>query len=304
MTNKLLIFIPQKQCTKQSGYIFGKVVHNTQSDLNKIYIIGVRKLNAVESAKSTLSTIGYYSDTNNTTKIQSLDRKHSDWIYIVVKCYEDESRDEYRVTNVIINNKRLDSSTIRITIVLYDQRALQETELFESKAASGDHFYELAKLIQSKKDELRVKSRFVLIKETLLIYHMVFYLYPVLSLSKVVEKLLPILKYSSLGLHVYSWLENIKWMLITVIRNKSFTLKTGNYALAIAIDMTLGIFVLRLLRYYIEDAPPSQVLLNNAEASLKYAVFIKMTICVCGGSFTFPSKNLMYPQLKIFDSEI
>lgn len=268
MANDLLIFIPQGlPLTEQSGYLFGKVAHDVHSDLNKIYIVGVRKVSSAESAKSTLGAIGYYSDTDDTTK-ESLDRKHCDWIRVVARRSEDGSRrDVYRLASVVLNNKKLNPLATRAVIILYDQRALRETELFESKVASGDHFYELAKLVQSRKDELKTESRFVRVKETLLAYHMTLYLYPVLFLSKVTETLLPVLRYSSLGLHIYSWLENIKWMLITVIRNKSFTLKTGNYASAILVDMMLGIFILRLLRYYIEDELPSQVLLNNAEAS-------------------------------------
>ncbi|XP_070172718.1 phosphatidylinositol N-acetylglucosaminyltransferase subunit Q [Polyergus mexicanus] len=262
MINNLLVFIPQGLCGKQSGYVLGKVIYDTHSDLKKFYIISLPKVGSSELTKCTLDTIGYYSNMNNVAK-EFLDYKHSDWVHITTKCSENK-QDEYYLTSIVLNNKKIDLSTICATIILYDQRALQETELFESKAASGDHFYELAKLIQSMRDELRIKSKFVCIWETLLTYHILFYLYPVLWLSKITEKFLPILKYSSLGLHIYSWLENFKWMLITILHDKNFKLKTGNYALAIVIDIALGIFVLRLLQYYIEDQP-SQLLLNNAE---------------------------------------
>lgn len=267
MTSNLLVFIPQGLYIEQSGYIFGKVIHDTYNNMKRIYIIGSRKVGSLELTKSTLDTIGCCTNSNNAAK-ESLDRKHSDWIHITVKSSGSKMRIEYYLTNIVLNNVNVDPSTTRTVIVLYDQRALQESELFQSKAVSGDHFYELAKLIQSKKDELRVKSRFTRVKETLLIYHMLFYLYPVLLVSRLTEKLLLVLKYSCLGLHVHSWLENIKWMLITIIRNKGFTLKTGNYAWAIIIDAALGIFVLRLLRYYVEDTLSSQLLLSNAEASL------------------------------------
>lgn len=275
MTNNLLVFIPQGLHIEQSGYVFGKVIHDMHNNTKRIYIIGLRKIGSLESMKCTLDTIGCYTNSNNVTK-EYLDRKHSDWIHITVKFSGNEASTEYYLTNIILNNVSVDPSTTRTIIILYDQRALQETELFKSKAMSGDHFYELAKLIQSKKDELRFKSRFIHVKETLLTYHMLFYLYPILLLSKVTEKLLLILRYSSLGLHVYGWLENIKWMLVTVIRNKGFTLKTGNYAWAIIIDIILGIFVLRLLRYYIDDTLPSQLLLSNAEASLEI-----YNMCMC-----------------------
>lgn len=262
MLHNLLVFIPEKLCAKQSGYLLGKVIYDAHSNLKKFYIISLSKAGSTESIKCTLDTIGYYSNINNGAK-EFLDYKHSDWVHIAAKRSQN-TEDEFCLTNIVLNNKRIDLSTIRATIILYDHRALQETELFESKAASGDHFYELAKLIQSMKDELRTKSKFVCIWETLLTCHIFLYLYPVLWLSKITEKLLPVLKYSSLGLHVYSWLENIKWMLITILHDKNFKLKTGNYALAIVIDIALGIFVLQLLQYYIKDQP-SQLLLNNAE---------------------------------------
>ncbi|XP_036143285.1 phosphatidylinositol N-acetylglucosaminyltransferase subunit Q isoform X2 [Monomorium pharaonis] len=203
--------------------------------------------------RSTLGVIGYYSNGNEEAP---LERKHPNWVHIATR---PSAGDEYRLTSVVLNNKRMDLSATRTTLILYDRRALQKTELFERSATSSDHFHELARLIQSKEDELRIKST------SLLTYHISFYLlHPILLLSKIMEGLLPILKYSSLGLHVYDWLENVKWMLATVVRDGSFKLKTGNHALAIVIDVALGIFVLRLLRYYIEDQP-SQFLLNNAE---------------------------------------
>ena len=266
MTNNLLIFIPQTLCTEKSGYVLGKMIHDTCSDLKKFYIISLRKMDPVESTKSTLDIIGYHSNENEAID-EFLERKHANWVHIVTKPSEDGQDKEYCLLKITVNNKKINLSAIRTMIVLYNQRALRQTELFESKTTSGDHFHELAKLVQSKKDELKIKSRFVCIWEILLIYYVSFYLHIVLFLSKATDRLLPILKYSSLGLHIHDWLENVKWMLATIIRNRGIKLKTGNYALAIVIDMTLGILVLQLLRYYIEDQP-SQLLLNNAEASL------------------------------------
>lgn len=265
MTNNLLVFMPQGLCTEQSGYMLGKVIYDTHSKLKKFYIISLHKegRDFSELTKCTLDTIGYYSNMRD-AKREFLNRKHSDWVNITAIEHFKNKQDEYHLTNIVLNNKRVDLSATHATIVLYNYQALQDTELFESKAASGDHFYELARLIQNMKDELGLRSKFVCVWETLLTYHIFFYLYPVLWLSKVTEKLLPLLKYSSLGLHVHSWLENLKWMLITILHDKNFKLKTGNYALAIIIDIALGIFVLRLLQYYIKDQP-SQLLLNNAE---------------------------------------
>lgn len=269
MTSNLLIFIPQALRAERSGYVLGKVIHDPRSGLKKFYVISLRRLATVESTRSTLDVIGYYSNGNDAIDEPAAERKHANWVHITTRPGTADGRgyDEYRLANVVLNSSRLsDLSATRTMIILYDRRALQETELFESGAAASgsDHFHELAKLVQSKRDELRIKSRLVRAWETLLTYHMSLHLYLVLLLSKVTERLLPILRYSYLGLHVHDWLENVKWMLVTVIRNGNFKLKTGNYALAMVIDMALGIFVLRLLRYYIEDQP-SQLLLNNAE---------------------------------------
>lgn len=274
MTSNLLIFVPQTLCAEQSGYVLGKVVHDARSDLKKFYVVSLRKVASAELTKSTLGVIGYYSSGNDEIEAP-LERKHPNWVHIVTKPPKDGRQDnEYRLLSVVLNNKKIDPSAMRTILILYNQQALQETELFENQAASSDHFHELTRLIQSKQDELRIKSRVVRTWETLLTYHMFFYLYPVLLLSKITENVLPVLKYSSLVLHVYDWLENVKWILVTVIRDGNFKLKTGNYALAIVIDMALGIFVLRLLQYYIEDEP-SQFLLNNAEASLDvYAMYV------------------------------
>ncbi|KYN45294.1 Phosphatidylinositol N-acetylglucosaminyltransferase subunit Q [Trachymyrmex septentrionalis] len=277
MASNLLIFIPQTLCTEKSGYVLGKVIHDTCSDLKKFYIISSRKTDPVDqSTKSTLDIIGYHSNENKAID-ECLERKHANWVHIVTKPSENGRDKGYCLLKITLNNKNIDLSTMRTMIILYNQWALQGTELFESKTTSGDHFHELAKLVQSKKDELKIKSTYVCIWETLLIYHVSFYLHLILFLSKATDRLLPILKYSSLGLHIHDWLENVKWMLATIIRDRSIKLKTGNYALAIVIDMALGILVLQLLRYYIKDQP-SQLLLNNAEATSIIGISIQQKV--------------------------
>lgn len=261
-----MIFIPHELCMEEPGFVLGKVVYDTRSDIKKFYIVTVRKekTGPLELTKSPLGVIGYYSEVTNKKIAEFANLKLSDYIHITAK----SSKTDYYLKNIVLNNKKVNLANTRTTIILYCQRALLDTELFESKAKSGDHFYELTKLIQSKKDELRTKSSFQHIWETILRSLMLFYLYPVLLIFKVIEKLLSILKYSYLGLHMYGWLENIKWMLLTVIHDRGFKLKTANYGLAIFIDMALGIYVLRLLQYYVDDQP-SQLLLNNAEVSLQ-----------------------------------
>ncbi|XP_017881602.1 N-acetylglucosaminyl-phosphatidylinositol biosynthetic protein gpi1 isoform X2 [Ceratina calcarata] len=257
----LLIFLPNRLYKEKPGYLFGKVVYDENTEVKKFYVIGVCKVDNLDIIKCA-NIIGYYSNTE--PKRGYVDKKYSDWIN--VRLNSTNNIYDYNLKGIIVNNKKISSLQCHTVMTIYDQSALRETELFPQKAAFGDHFHELMKIVQDKQvqREIQKKGKFSYIKETLLVYHMLLYFYPVLLLSKITSKLLPILKYSFLGVHVNGWLENIKWMLITVIRNKRFTLKTGNYAFALIIDMLLGIFILQFLLHHIQCSP-SQILLHNAE---------------------------------------
>ncbi|XP_017797771.1 PREDICTED: phosphatidylinositol N-acetylglucosaminyltransferase subunit Q [Habropoda laboriosa] len=269
----LLIFLPNGLYKEQPGYLFGKTVYDDNTGVKKFYVIGVYKIDRLETMKYA-SIIGYYCSMEH--KRSYIDKKYLDWISISLHptfSFRNNIYD-YNLKSIIVNNKKISTSHCHTVIIVYDQLALKETELLNQKTVSGDHFYELMKFIQNKQVEKQIqkKGRWTYIKETLLIYHMFLYFYPVLLLTKITNKLLPILKYSFLGLHVNGWLENIKWMLITVIKNKRFTLKTGNYAFALIVDMLLGICMLQLLLHFFEYTSPSQILLNNAE---KVVTFLK-----------------------------
>ncbi|XP_076381437.1 phosphatidylinositol glycan anchor biosynthesis class Q [Megalopta genalis] len=262
----LLIFIPNKLCKEKSGYLFGKVLYDENTEVKKFYVIGISRMDNSETIKCSSNIIGYYSDAEQ--KRGHIDKKYIDWIHIFLHFgTSKENIYDYAIKSVTINNKKISTLSCHTVIIIYDQTALRETELFEQKSTTGDHFYELMKFVQNKQveGELQKKGKLTYVKETLLVYHMFLYFYPVLFLNKITNKLLPIFKYSFLGLHVHGWLENVKWMSITVIRNKRFTLKTGNYVFALITDMLLGIFMLQLLLHYLEHTFPSQILLNNAE---------------------------------------
>lgn len=269
----LLIFLPNSLCKEKPGYMFGRIVCDDSTGVKKFYVVGVFRVDNLETTKRGANVIGYYSGAE--LKRGHADKKYPDWINICLhpNVSSKEANYDYSIKGITVNNKRISALHCHTVITIYDRVALRETELFLQKTP-GSHFYELMKIVQNKQveGELRRKGKFTYIKETLLVYHMFLYFYPVLLLSRITNKLSPILKYSFLGLHINGWLENVKWMLITVIRNKRFTLKTGNYAFALIIDMLLGIFMLQLLLRYFEYTSPSQILLNNAE---KVVTFLK-----------------------------
>ncbi|XP_033311460.1 uncharacterized protein LOC117211543 [Bombus bifarius] len=267
----LLIFLPNRLYKEKPGYMFGKIVYDDNTGVKKFYVIGVCKVDNLETMKCA-SIIGYYSGSEH--KRGYVDKKYLDWINICLNStfYSKCDIYDYSLKGIIVNNKKISTLHCHTAIIVYDQSAFRETELFAQKAVSGDHFYELMKIIQNKQieREIQKKGKCTYVKETLLVYHMFLYFYPVLFLAKITNKLLPVLKYSFLGLHVNGWLENVKWMLITVIKNKKFNLKTGNYVFALMIDMLLGISILQLLLHYFEYISPSQILLDNAEKAVTF----------------------------------
>ncbi|KAG7210430.1 hypothetical protein KM043_011962 [Ampulex compressa] len=77
----LLVFIPQRFCKEEPGYMFGKVVHE-DTGVKKFYIIGIHRITATERIKLNADIVGYYSGRDNTQKHP--DRKYQDWITIVI----------------------------------------------------------------------------------------------------------------------------------------------------------------------------------------------------------------------------
>ncbi|XP_047357737.1 uncharacterized protein LOC124952234 [Vespa velutina] len=263
---KLLVFIPQTFHAEKSGYVFGKIIYDKHRDMKKYYIVDICEKNINEINKS-VNLIGYYYNTN--CIIENVDRKYIDWIDISLTTVNSTSNIDYNycVENIISNNRKICLSSCSIIIIIYDLLALQGTELLIAKTTSNDHFYELMKILQTEevKYSIKMKSKFVSLKETIIHYNTYLCLIPILFFLKITNNLLPILKYSSLGLHLNEWLENVKWVLINIIQKKRITLKTGSYIFATIIDILFGVIILKLSLCYFNDISPSEVLLKNAE---------------------------------------
>lgn len=277
---KLLVFIPQTFHTEKSGYVFGKIIYDKHRNMKKYYIVGICEKDIIEINKS-VNLIGYYYNTNYI--IENVDRKYIDWMDIYLNTVNSSCNTDYNycIENIISNNRKFCLSSCSVIIIIYDLLALQETELLIAKTTSNDHFYELMKILQMEevKYSIKKKSKFVSIKETFIYYHAYLCLITILFFLKITNKLLPILKYSSLGLHLNGWLENAKWILINIIQKKRITLKTGSYISATIIDILFGVIVLQLSLCYFNDISPSEVLLKNAEASVHHYIRI---LCFLG----------------------
>ena len=267
----LLVFIPKEFANLGPGYMYGKVTYDRDKQVKKFFVIGTRKPEPRTINKSHTDLIGYYSVTKNDDCEK---KKFGDWLHI---CRISGSNSiDYLISDIIVDHRKIIFGTLHTVVIVYDQLALLQAELFTNNVPSVNHFQELKQILEKKmiNDRANEKSLLVRFKETFLIWNMMIYLYPVMFLCKVTNELLPVLKYSTLGLHLNGWLENTKWMLVTVIQEKKFTLKTGNHLLATVLDVSFGILLLRILLQNIGDIPPSQILLDNAEVSVIIFFFL------------------------------
>ncbi|KAF7993077.1 hypothetical protein HCN44_005858 [Aphidius gifuensis] len=251
----LLVFIPDNLTIEKTGYIYGKVIYDNKRDCKKFYIIGT-----TNEKKITSNIIGYYSN----DKIElCCPKKINDWIQIS----NNNTSNNYFINNIIINNEKLSLKFDDNVIIIYNKIELINAE-FLDKNLRGSDFLELKEILEKniKNDKLIKKSLINNVNEKLLIYSVLLFLYPILFLSKITNKLLPVLKYSTLGMHVNGWLDNAKWMLSTILQEKKFNLKIKNHIIATLVDVSLGILALRLLLHSIGGTPPSKILLDNTES--------------------------------------
>lgn len=257
MTKTILIFIPKEFSHEKGGYTFGKVVHDPSNDSKKYFIIGVRK---IDSGSNDL--IGYFS--TSSTSCGFVDKTLPDWVNIYL-CKPGSY--EYSARDIVLDGRKVSPTSHHTVIIVYDQMALLRSELLINKAPLGDHFQELKYILHNKpvEDEINKKSKFSLVREILLTYHALLFLYPVQFMAGIVDEILPVLKYSTLGLHLHSWLENAKWTLATIIKRKRITLRTGNYILAVMLDVLFGVLILQFLMDNVGHVTLSRNLFKNAE---------------------------------------
>lgn len=264
----LLIFIPNRLCEEKAGQIFGQIVYDDINQVKKFYIIG--RQSSLPIIKNKTEILGYYS--GSCTKNVQIDKKCANWISLYTKAENTNHLNyDYCLKNIFINGKNISPTMCHTMIIIYDQLSLIQSELFIS-STKKDHFVELQQLLKKKanQNEIRRKTLNDCTREFVLTNCAFLLFYPILFLSSVSKFLLPLSKYSTLGLHWNAWLENFNWMLNSIIHEKRISIKTGNYILAMIVDMILGILVLKFILFAIEDETPSSILLTNADVSILF----------------------------------
>ncbi|XP_033215633.1 N-acetylglucosaminyl-phosphatidylinositol biosynthetic protein gpi1 isoform X2 [Belonocnema kinseyi] len=266
----LLVFVPSRFDSEEPGRMFGKIVNDKENSVSKFYIIGIQDF----PLKINNDILGYFSGTDKDN--WQLSKSHSNWINLYLNPLERDTKIsyDYCLENIFIDNQKVSLETCHAMVIIYDQLSLLKSEIFVN-LTSKDHFSELKEILGKKaiQDEIQKKTWFNIVNEGFLINIALLFLYPIVFLCSVTNMLLPILKYSTLGLHVNGWLENLRWMLNSIIERRRITIKTGNHILATIVDVLLGILMLRLLSANIGNVVPSSILLDNADVRGLTALF-------------------------------
>ena len=249
--------------------MYGNVVYNAEEDNTKFYILGLTEsIQSITRASNDLVPLGYFYGTEK--KREYWERKLPNWIELYLSP-QTSINYEYCMRNVMLRNQKLPPASCHTVIILYDEYCLLRAELYTDKIPM-DHFSELKSILNKeitrrKQDKLK-NICFARARESVFTFLVLTLLYPTMWFCKATNVLNPMLKYSSLGLHLTAWFQNAKWTLVTLLQSKRFTLKTTNYILAMVVDMILGLLLLKLLLHFLEDSSPSDVLLFYAEVNI------------------------------------
>lgn len=262
----LLVYIPRRFFKEEPGCMYGSVFHDNEKDISKFYIIGITEsVNLISQTNNDLVALGYFYGIEKENEYW--EKKLPNWLelYLIIQT---NSNYEFCMRNIMLKNQKLIPTNCHAVIILYDDYCLLSAELLLDQI-STNHYSELRNILNKeyvRKNQAKLKNAcFARVKERIFTLLVLSILYPVIWLSKATNLIHPVVKYSSLGLHSLAWLQNAKWTLTTLLQTKRFTLKTTNYIIAMVIDMTLGLLLIKLLLHFLEDSSPSDVLLFHAE---------------------------------------
>lgn len=184
---------------------------------------------------------------------------------------------EYGLKNVIIDKQKILLTSCHTVLILYDKQCLLKAELYTNKIPT-DHLSELTVVLKKESiidNENKLQNTFLArIKKFIFTFFIFILLKPISWLSLFTNIVSPVFKYSTLGLHLTAWFQNVKWTLTTILHSKKFTLKTTNYVVAMAIDVLLGHLFLKLLLHFLGSTSRSEILMNYAGVKILFCFFI------------------------------
>lgn len=229
----IVIFLPSDELCENS-IICGEITVNdilrTKNYFVHRYQEHVRTLPA-----NTIGAIGNI--------LQHANEKKSDWIRLKIH------NSKPIIDEVISDNKNISSDECQV--ILYDKLRFQRSQLLlpseldcQNKNSTdwkgSDHFKCLVNFLQGSHPDAKTNTHQPLI--TLFLLRFIIFLK---MFESFLNKVLFILKFSTLALHMTSILQTAIWCVETVLKNKgSVTVKSGNHIFALITDWIAGILVI------------------------------------------------------------
>ncbi|PSN57164.1 hypothetical protein C0J52_01471 [Blattella germanica] len=259
----LLIFVPCSLYEEEPGILYGIIQETKEKAIKAYYILG--KTSTSDSSKDTIykkRALGYYCENNLPSKHMLKHRR--DWLILGLKNGE-------FVVYETPNTSDVKDEHQQTVCIIYDHKKFVKSEfLLQSSEFKSityeDHFKTLAyTLTTDDSDSSRISS--FLLKNVVSQTFVSLLLLVVSSLLQFINFLYPVLKYSSLGLHLQVFLKNLSWVLNSCVGRRRLSVKVGNYIIATAVDVCAGM----LLLYWIiaMTSPPSQLLLDSGEVVVR-----------------------------------
>lgn len=237
----IVIFLPRSICNSyEQCYLYGFTEENTNLRTIDFYVHGSLSQQTVVPRDKDI--IGYVKKKTNASGL-------SNWIFIDVK------NGEPLIKEVVCNNIQIPVEKCRTLI--YDEAVFLKSELLISEDftanKSTDHFKTLTLSLKRTSEHQKLCEKGLVsysLTKPCVIKMLSFFE----ALLIITNKLLFVLKFSTLGLHFYDFFKNTYWALEELCKRKKVTLKTGNYFLGMCIDILSGVLVLHVFTAYIETS--------------------------------------------------
>ena len=271
----VIIFIPCFLYNQSAGLLYG-IVREIE-EVRSYFILGICDvLNRTLKLKNTrCSAIGYYCKDRLPSK--ELITHKQDWLILGLKQHD------FVIHKLFNSVDDISTRKCRQTVcIIYDHRNFLESQfLLENTEFDGsfnkDHFKTLTKSLKDDSCFHDISNSFIF-RNSFMQTTLIALLSVVNALLYCMNKMYPLLKYSTLGLHLQIFLKSIAWVLQSSITGKKISVKVGNYAVALVVDVIIGMMLL----YWIMavTTSPSQLLLDTGEVMTisKYYSDIKLLI--------------------------
>jgi hypothetical protein len=260
----LLIFVPCTLYNAEPGALYGVVQETKEECVKSFFVIGKSEGLNINSGIEQCNTIGYYCKEGSPPSV-SFGQKF-DWVLLGVCGCEFILHEIFSGGNVVDTSKPCQT----ICIIYDGQQFLQSEFLLHSFECDGsmygDHFKMLASKLNSAESfhDSGGHPLSSLILNNVVTQQIIKLLLCIVNiLLSCITVMHPVLKYTSLELHLQIFLQCLIWILQSGTCKRKFSVKVWNYIFATIVDICCGMLLLYWLIGF--TSSPSQLLLESGE---------------------------------------